>query len=346
VNGDGYSDIIVGADQFDDVNSFEGRAYLYTGNDSIKNQRNNLRLYNSDLITPINSSNFPIGNFGAGLFARSFLGRDKGKMVWETRLNYAAYSGTPITNSTSVTAQQSTYTSLGLTGVELKNLVAKIPGIYNKVRARVKYSPATAITGQLYGPWCNLANIINGSSSGVIPLKLIAFNAAWQQKGKTAKLDFVTENESAMCCFDIEKSSDGFNFSTIGTIAATNTSRTVAYSFVDAAATAHNQYYRLKIKSTDGQIEYSNIQLLKNDKATEILVFPNPTTDVLQLQLNKVYDNMNVQIINSAGQLVKRFNMAATNQTITIPVQNLAAGKYWLHLQGGGERQVLQFEKR
>ena len=34
------------------------------------------------------------------------------------------------------------------------------------------------------------------------------------------------------------------------------------------------------------------------------------------------------------------------NQIITIPVQNLAAGKYWLHLQAGNEKQVLQFVKQ
>jgi Secretion system C-terminal sorting domain len=94
-----------------------------------------------------------------------------------------------------------------------------------------------------------------------------------------------------------------------------------------------------------GQLDYSNIQQLQNNKATEILLFPNPTTDVLQLQLNKGYDKMNVQILNATGQLVKQLTVPASNQTIAVPVQNLAAGKYWLHLQSGNEKQVLQFVK-
>ena len=88
------------------------------------------------------------------------------------------------------------------------------------------------------------------------------------------------------------------------------------------------------------------MQQLQNDKAAEILVFPNPTTDVLQLQLNKTFDKMNVQIINSSGQIVKQMVLPASNQTITIPVQNLATGKYWLHLQSADEKQVLQFVKQ
>ena len=68
--------------------------------------------------------------------------------------------------------------------------------------------------------------------------------------------------------------------------------------------------------------------------------------DELQLQLNKVYDKMNVQVLNSNGQIVKQFMLSASNQTVSIPVQNLAAGQYWLRLQSGEEKQVLQFVKQ
>ena len=92
---------------------------------------------------------------------------------------------------------------------------------------------------------------------------------------------------------------------------------------------------------------YVLIQQLQNDKATEILVFPNPTANVLQLQLNKNYNSMQVQIINALGQIVKQYtNLSTQNQNLQIPVQALANGNYWLHLQGDGEKQVLQFVKQ
>jgi hypothetical protein len=349
VNGDGYSDVIVGAYRFDNGQTDEGAAFVYHGNSPSINKRNNLRLYNSNLTTPLNSSNFLFGNFGAGLYAKSFLGRDKGKMVWETRLNYNPYSGTPITNSTVFTAQQSTYTDLGLNGVELKNVITKLlgSGKFTKLRARVKYSPTTAITGQVYGPWRNVSSIIDANNLGILPIDLISFTATWQQKGSTAKIDFVTDKEVGTCCFDIQKSSDGFNFTTIGTIAAKNTSGKQYYSFIDDKTINKKQYYRLKIKGTAGQIQYSNIQQLQNDKAIEILVFPNPTTDILQLQLNKNYSCMNVQIVNALGQVVKQYSKLSTqNQLIQIHVKELAAGSYWLQLQADGDRQVLQFVKQ
>jgi hypothetical protein len=293
-----------------------------------------------------------MGNFGVGLFAKSFLGRNRGKLVWETRLSQNAYSGNPITNSVSLTGQQATYTSLGIAGVELKNVISKLLGAgkYTKLRARVKYNPALAITGQVYGPWRYVSSVIDGNNLGALPIELISFNAAWKEKGKTAKIDFVTDKESGICCFDIEKSTDGFNFYTIGTLPAKNTTAVQQYSFIDNHAINKNQFYRLKIKGETGKVEYSNIQQLQNDKATEILVFPNPTTDVLQLQLNNAFTKMNVQVINSAGQMVKQLTLSASNQTIPIaigiPVQNLAAGQYWLHLQSGDDKQVLQFVKQ
>jgi hypothetical protein len=350
INGDGYSDMISGAYAYNDgSNSFEGRTFIYYGNLSVNNKRNNLRLYNTDLTTPINSSNFTAGNFGAGLFAKSFLGRSKGKLVWETRLNYNAYSGIPITNSTFFTSQQAGYSDLGLTGTELKNIIAKIGAAskYTKLRARVKYDPVTAVTGQVYSPWRNVSSIIDGNKLGALPINLISFTANWIVKGKTVQLNFTTDKEKSICCFEIEKSSDGFNFITIGTVVAKNSGGRQSYLFVDNAALGKDQFYRLKIKGDNGQVEYSNIQHLQNNGATEILVFPNPTTAVLQLLLNKAYEKMNVQIVNSTGQIVQQYsNLPVLNQTIKIPVSNLPSGNYWLRLQTGTEKQVLQFVKQ
>jgi hypothetical protein len=347
VNGDGYSDIIVGAPYYDYGQVDEGAAFIYHGNNTGIGKRNNLTLYNTDLTTPLRRSNKGAPNFGAGLFAKSFLGRTKGKLVWETTVNYYYFNGLPITNSVFYTSQQSSYTDLGVTGTLLKNLVDKrVPSRYTKVRVRVKYDPVTALTGQVYGPWRYVSAQVAGLSLGALPVDLISFKAAWLQKGKTAQISFITENESAICCYEIEKSNDGIHFNKIGKVEALNTAIRHTYTFTDHAATSTKQYYRLKTIHINGDIEYSNIQLLQSNLATEIVVFPNPATNLLQLRLNNTYEKINVQIMNGAGQVVKQYtNLSAVNQLLQIPVSTLASGTYFLYLQSGSEKQVLQFAK-
>ncbi|MBL0055248.1 MAG: T9SS type A sorting domain-containing protein [Chitinophagaceae bacterium] len=204
----------------------------------------------------------------------------------------------------------------------------------------------TAITGQVYSSWRYVSSIIDANNLGVLPIELVSFNAAWMQKGRSAKLEFKTDKESGICCFDIEKSLDGFNFTSIGSLPAKNISGIQSYLFTDNNASNNKQFYRIKIKGISGQVEYSNIQQLQNNGSTEILVFPNPTTDILHLSLNGSYSRMEVQVINAAGQtVIQMISLPVSNQSLRIPLNNLPPGRYWLRLQGGGEKQVLQFVK-
>jgi flavodoxin len=347
VNGDGYNDVVVGCPGYANGQADEGAIYVYHGNSPGNGLRNNLILYNANLTIPLSSSSYIGDKFGIGLYAKSLVGKTKGKLVWETRSISNAFSGTPVTNSTLYTSGQSAMTDISLNG-QLKAVVSKImTSRYTKIRARVKYDPATAITGQLYGPWRYVTEQAAGASLGVLPVDLISFKAEWLQRGKTAQLKFITENESNLCCYEMEKSSDGVHFTSIGKLTAKNNSLRNDYSYTDPTATAPKQYYRLKTINLNGIVEYSNLQLLRSNTAIEVIVFPNPASNVLQLQLNNNYTTLNAQIINPAGQTIQRYtNLSTAGQLVTIPISNLAQGTYFLHLQCGEEKQVLQFIKK
>ncbi len=155
VNGDGYSDVIVGAYAFDNGQVDEGAAFVYLGNE-VNGKRNNLRLYNSNLTSIINQSNVIDDEFGTGFYAKSFLGRNKGKLIIEAKKDgqgFSKASNNSITNSVQSTRAQANFSNLGTAGTELKSLVTKVASLSTKVRVRVKYDPVLAITGQMYGPW-------------------------------------------------------------------------------------------------------------------------------------------------------------------------------------------------
>ncbi|MCF2497505.1 FG-GAP-like repeat-containing protein [Dyadobacter chenhuakuii] len=177
INGDGYGDIVIGTQFFDHESFDEGSATIYYGNNfnNNNNLQNNLRLYNSDLTTPINQSQKAKNNFGISLYAKSFLGRSKGKLVWETKAKGQGFSkgaNNVITNSTMSSGSWIGYASLGLTGVEMKSVIAK-QGTSTKVRVRVKYDPALALTGQLYGPWRYLPAYLLGNSTAPVPENVV-----------------------------------------------------------------------------------------------------------------------------------------------------------------------------
>ncbi|MBK9486160.1 MAG: FG-GAP repeat protein [Chitinophagaceae bacterium] len=92
VNGDGYSDVIIGAYSYDDGATLnEGRCFVYYGNNG-GGLRHNLRLYNTDLITPIQRFNIAEPNlFGTGVFAKSPLGRVKSKISLGSKTTGTAF---------------------------------------------------------------------------------------------------------------------------------------------------------------------------------------------------------------------------------------------------------------
>ena len=195
VNGDGYSDMLIGVPNYADPRQgFQGQIQVYHGNNGKngKNLRSDARLYNADLSSLYNR-NYPgqdgESNFGMGLFARSFLGTGKGKLVWETQAagnSFSKSGSTSIATSAQFTGAQSNYQPLAGTGTELKNLIAKVSPATH-VRVRVKYDPVLALTGQQYGPWRYLPDYLLGNSIAPPPQEeLLTKDAALAQESDPA----------------------------------------------------------------------------------------------------------------------------------------------------------------
>ncbi|MGG7660909.1 FG-GAP-like repeat-containing protein [Dyadobacter sp. BHUBP1] len=175
VNADGFGDLIAGSPNFSTGQTDADAAFVYYGNNG-RGLRNNIRLYNSDLTTSMNYQQHNKTDFGIGLAARSFLGANKGKLVWETVANGNSFStgaNGRIANSTFCNGSQKGY--YNLTGAELKSVVYK-SGPGTSLRARIRYNAALALTGQIYGPWRYLNGPATGATSA--PAPLISANAS------------------------------------------------------------------------------------------------------------------------------------------------------------------------
>jgi hypothetical protein len=94
-----------------------------------------------------------------------------------------------------------------------------------------------------------------------LPVTLTLFTAT-RQNNETI-LHWQTAQEQNSGYFAVERSLDGNNFTTIGTVAAAgNSASTRDYSSTDLAPVNNNDYYRLRLTDLDGNFTYSPVRLL------------------------------------------------------------------------------------
>jgi hypothetical protein len=72
-------------------------------------------------------------------------------------------------------------------------------------------------------------------------------------------------------------------------------------------------YYRLKIVENDGEVTYSPIKSIdfRKSQMLDIKVYPNPTTDILNIQFNsETTQAVDFELFNVVGQLVHSYQLA------------------------------------
>ncbi len=110
-----------------------------------------------------------------------------------------------------------------------------------------------------------------------LPVQWISFTGNATSNG--VQLQWTTANEFNNSHFNIQKSSNGINFSTIGKIDGTgNSSSLTNYSFLDSTSLNSIVYYRLQQVDIDGKTSVSSVLVIKNELQSNTLlnIYPNP----------------------------------------------------------------------
>ena len=161
----------------------------------------------------------------------------------------------------------------------------------------------------------------------VIPVELLSFDA-YILDNQNVKLKWTTASERNSDYFDIEKSTDGKTFHFIEkTKAAGYSNQKLEYNYTDIDDSDNKiLYYRLKQVDNDKQFQYSKtVSVVKNNKNTKWVVFPNPAKTTLTI--DGLSDIKNVRIYNSQGILVHQ-----TNQRL-VSVLDFPTGVYILVIE-------------
>ncbi len=201
--------------------------------------------------------------------------------------------------------------------------------------------------GLTYRVTAEFSTGFSGFGAGVpgynpLPLRWLNLNATVQDQ--SIDIEWQTANEINTLSFDIEKSTDGSNFKTIGTMPSKNSSIN-DYLFIDRNPIQGINYYRIKQRDKDGKITYSTIVKIKWQLLSNLIVYPNPAKNELNINSGNRMINF-INIINASGNNV--FRRIGLNQNkITIPITKLPNGSYRLQLQfHDGSQSITSFVKQ
>ncbi|MEP6673672.1 MAG: T9SS type A sorting domain-containing protein [Ferruginibacter sp.] len=175
-----------------------------------------------------------------------------------------------------------------------------------------------------------------------IPLNLLSFKAFLTDKN--VQLSWTTANEQNVRSYNIERSSDGRNFSLIGTVAAKNTS-SAEYTFTDIAVLSGAGYYRLKMIDLDGTVKLSNVILINNRKGITTRIFPNPVLDNVNVSHDRAGNNASIKIMDVAGRQLNLFAVPPGAVQSSLPVNQLKPGQYLLSYENNGVSAITKFVK-
>ena len=111
------------------------------------------------------------------------------------------------------------------------------------------------------------------------------------------------------------------------------------YRFLDIHPESGNNYYRLKQIDFDGAFDYSDIRVIEFTKAgIEISIYPNPTNDVVNIQLDENIIEGELQLYDQLGRLVLQDTIIKSEYLKTIKVSQFPNGVYTINIISDDQR--------
>jgi len=195
----------------------------------------------------------------------------------------------------------------------------------------------------LTDPNCSVSSTLTNIKMDIKNCVLLAVqvtNFDGQLQNNASHLKWVTQNETRDVLYYVERSADGSNFSTVGTIQAkSTTSGATNYSFVDPQEVTGPTYYRLKIYGTNDQnTKYSQTIVLTNKAMPfEVRSVVNPFSDNLTAEFYQPETGtVSYSLYDAFGKLIiskqQTFNKGINNLRLD-GLSKLSKGIYIFKIQ-------------
>jgi PKD repeat protein len=135
------------------------------------------------------------------------------------------------------------------------------------------------------------------------PVTMISFDAT--KEGSDVLLDWVTTSEVNNDYFDVQYSTDGINFVSIGTVKGNGTSGSYhEYSFTHTNPSSGTNYYKLVQYDFNGQKETTAIKAVTME-GVQVSIMPNPSSQNFNVHISGT-DHAEIVVIDVLGKEVYR----------------------------------------
>ena len=215
------------------------------------------------------------------------------------------------------------------------------PNIYYRVE--VAYILNTPVVDNFFVVYDNLR--IGGTAvPAPLPVTFMGINGVRVNNGVHVRWDIADEIDVKE--YQLEKSTNGASFNTVGSIAASNKTM---YGFTDPNAKDAVIYYRVKSVDIDGRTKYTGIIKITNrdSYSNNLKVYPTPAQNQLTVQHSQLGNSAKVTVTTIDGRVIKTLKPSANASNTMVDLSGLSAGMYVLKLEDGkGKTETTTFMKQ
>lgn len=181
------------------------------------------------------------------------------------------------------------------------------------------------------------------SNAGLLPLGLEDFKVQRTSQGNNL-LQWNTLYENNTSHFEIQRSTDEQNYTTVGTVTAVGESNSIrSYTYTDRTAGNTTCYYRLLAKDKDGQQTFSTIVKVKGSNERLTASTLNVSTSQIRLEFQKNAARV-IRVLDMNGRV--QYQVQSKEQFLYIPVTSFMPGNYVVHIaDADGATETKRFVK-
>jgi hypothetical protein len=212
------------------------------------------------------------------------------------------------------------------------NVSIVVPVTVNSGDYKIRFTYSTATNSTL-----QISNF--STDAGLVALPVVINEFITEKTNNGVSLNWSTVSEINNSHFEIERSTNGTEWTMLGTVNGSgNSSELIIYEYTDMNPKSGVNYYRLKQVDFNGDVHYSKLTevIMNTVKSEQVKIYPNPAVSFVNIDVPSTVETVTTEIRTIDGRVIKSETFSNTSKA-TVSVQDLIPGVYYMHVQMGSQ---------